>query len=72
MWTQLLSELLHNNQGKFLGVLAGLIFGLFVIIIGFLQTLFLACCIGIGYIIGKRADDNESIRDIVERIFREN
>ena len=72
MWMQLLTELLHSNQGKAIGVLAGLVFGLLVIIIGFLQTIFLAGCIWIGFIIGKRADDNESIREIVERIFREN
>ncbi len=69
---QLFSELLNNHQGKVLGIAIGLVFGLLVIIIGFLQTVFLACCIYIGYIIGKRVDDNENIRDLVERIFKEN
>lgn len=72
MWKQFLSELLQNHQGKFLGIVLGLLFGLLVIILGFLQTVFLACCIYIGYIIGKRVDENESIRDLVERIFKEN
>jgi len=72
VWKQFLSELLQNHQGKFLGIVLGLLFGLLVIILGFLQTVFLACCIYIGYIIGKRVDENESIRDLVERIFKEN
>lgn len=71
MFEQLITELLHHHRGKTFGVLAGLLFGGLVIGIGFLQTVFVSCCIYIGYIIGKRVDDNESIRDVMERIFKE-
>jgi len=71
MWKQVLKELLQHHRGKIFGILLGLIFGLLVIIIGFLQTIFVALCIYIGYIIGKRVDENENIREIMEHIFKE-
>jgi len=71
MWEQLLTEILSNHRGKFFGVLIGLLFALLVILIGFLQTIFIACCVFIGYIIGKRIDESENLREVMERIFRE-
>ena len=71
MWKQVLTELLQYHQGKFFGILLGLTFGLLVILIGFLQTIFVAVCIYAGYIIGKRVDDNESIKEVMEHIFKE-
>ena len=71
MWRQVLIELAANHRGKLFGTILGLVFALFVITLGFLQTIFVACCIYIGYIIGKRIDDNESIRDVMERILKE-
>lgn len=71
MWEKVLTEIIHNHRGKLFGILLGLAFGLLVIIIGFLQTIFISCCIYIGYIIGKRVDDNESIRDVMDRILRD-
>lgn len=71
MWEELLLEILRSHRGKLFGAGVGLIFALLVIILGFFQAIFVACCIFIGYIIGKRVDDNESIREIMERIFKE-
>ena len=71
MWENVLSEIMRHHRGKFLGILFGLIFAVLVISFGFLQTIFIACCIYIGYIIGKRLDDNESLKDVMERLFRE-
>lgn len=67
---KIVSEILQNHRGKFFGLLAGFIFGFMVISLGFLKTLFLTFCLYIGYIIGKRIDDNESLREVVERIFK--
>lgn len=71
MWGQLIAELLHRHRGKLFGIALGLTFGLLVIFVGFLQTVFIACCIFIGYIIGKRIDDNESFREVMDHIFKE-
>ncbi len=71
MWGELLSELLHNHRGKMLGILIGLIFSLLVIFLGFFQTVFVACCIYIGYIIGRRTDDNDGLRELIMRFFND-
>ncbi|MDD2400698.1 MAG: DUF2273 domain-containing protein [Clostridia bacterium] len=63
-------ELFQNHRGKTIGFLSGLAFGILVIIVGFLQTIFIVCCIYIGYIIGKRIDDNESLKEVMNRILR--
>jgi uncharacterized membrane protein len=71
MWEELMLEILRSHRGKLFGAVVGLIFALLVIALGFFQAVFIACCIFMGYIIGKRVDDNESIREIMERIFKE-
>lgn len=70
MWKDLLNELMTKHRGKTIGGLIGLIFGILVITVGFLQTVFVAICLYVGYIIGKRIDDNETLKDVVERIFK--
>lgn len=60
-----------QNRGKVIGLFAGLIFGILVINIGFLKTLFITLCLYLGYIIGKRVDDNESIREVIERMLKD-
>ncbi|MCR4442230.1 MAG: DUF2273 domain-containing protein [Peptococcaceae bacterium] len=71
MWRELFTELLHSHRGKFFGALTGLLFGILVMVIGLLQTIFIAACIYVGYIIGKRVDDNESLREMIEHFFKE-
>lgn len=71
MWQELLVEVLRYHRGKLTGALVGLLFALLVLAFGFLQTIFIALCMFIGYIIGKRIDDNESIREVMERLFKE-
>lgn len=68
---KLLPEILLNHRGKFFGSLFGLIFSILVIKYGFLQTIFIGFCIYLGFIVGKRIDDNESLREVMERIFKE-
>lgn len=70
MLEKLVFEIIQN-RGKVIGLFAGLIFGILVINIGFLKTLFITLCLFLGYIIGKRVDDNESIREVVERMLKD-
>ena len=67
---QIIQEILNYHQGKALGVLFGLVFGWFAISYGFFKALFVALCIVIGYLLGKRADDNADIKNIFDRLFR--
>ncbi len=62
-------DLFNKNRGKCIGVAAGLIIGIFVLVIGFFKTLFLIICILLGYYIGKKVDNKESIIEVIERIL---
>lgn len=52
---QLLSDLVRH-RGKVVGTLLGLILGWMVVEYGLFKTLFVAVCIGLGYVLGSRAD----------------
>ncbi len=67
---QIMQEILTHHQGKALGVVLGLAFGWFAICYGLFKTLFVTLCIAVGYVIGKRADDNANIKNIFDRLFR--
>ena len=65
-----LRELAQNHRNKVIGGLGGLIFALLVIRFGFLWTVFILICCGIGYWVGKRLDDEpESLMQIFDRVF---
>lgn len=69
MLGEIIKNLITNHQGKCLGVIIGLIFGLLIVKFGFIAGLFLIICILIGYFIGKRYDDGDYV-EFLERIFR--
>jgi len=70
MWENILLEL-FRHRGKLIGLLIGLLFAYLVIDHGFLITLFVMLCLYIGFTIGKRFDDNESLRGVLERILKD-
>lgn len=71
MWTRLIMELFNNHRGKFVGTLVGFVFAILVLLVGFWRTFFIACCVGVGYIIGKRFDDDDSLSDLIGYFFKE-
>lgn len=66
---EIIRDLITNHQGKLLGILVGLIFGLIIIKFGLIAGFFLIICILIGYFIGKRYDEGDYV-EFIERIFR--
>lgn len=68
---KLIEELMIHHKGKTIGIVLGLLFSILVITIGLLQTVFIAVSIYIGFIIGKRLDDNESFNDLIQKLFRD-
>ena len=60
-----------KHRGKVIGMSIGLVLGLMVINMGFWQTLFVTFCLAVGYAIGKRVDDNESLKEVIDRIVKE-
>ncbi len=63
-------DFLSRHRGKAIGIVIGLIFGWLVIKYGIIKSIFVAICVGIGYYIGKRLDENLGIKDIFYSIFR--
>ncbi len=70
MWENILIELL-KHRGKIIGLLIGLAFACSVINYGFWRTFFIMLCLYLGFIIGKRIDDNESLKSVIERILKD-
>jgi len=68
---ELLFELWRSHKGKFIGVICGLIFALFVISYGFWKALFICLCILVGFYLGKKVDSKIDIRKSVEDLFRD-
>ncbi len=51
-----LFEQIARHRGKVIGTSVGLLLGWMVVEYGVLKTLFVAVCLGAGYLIGSRAD----------------
>ena len=62
-------QTLIRNKGKSIGTLLGFIIAILVLTIGFFKTLFIVLCTWLGYYIGKKSDNQENIRDIIEKIL---
>lgn len=65
----MLWELLWEHKGKALGILAGLLFGCIYLIVGFWNTLVFIVFVGTGYYIGRKLDQKEDLRDILDKIL---
>lgn len=70
MWEKILFFILEEHRGKALGVLFGLIAAILVVSYGFLKTLFIMVCIGLGYFIGKKVDEKQDIDVWLKQVFR--
>lgn len=65
-----LRELAEHHRFKVLGLLLGLVFSLLVIHYGPWKALFIMFCVGIGYWVGKRLDDEpEGLVEMIERLM---
>lgn len=62
-------ELWKYHSGKLAGGLLGFLLGMFILWLGFFQTLFLLLCVTVGYVIGKRIDEKEDIADILDKLL---
>ncbi|MFM1653076.1 DUF2273 domain-containing protein [Brevibacillus sp. B_LB10_24] len=65
----MLWELLLEHKGKVLGVLAGLLFGIIFLIVGFWKTVVFILFVAAGFFIGRKLDDKEDLREILDRIL---
>lgn len=65
----LLAYLLGEHGGRLLGLLGGFFISLLIIYMGFIHTFFIVSLSALGYYIGGRWDNQESIGDLLNRIL---
>jgi len=61
---------IDHHPGKLVGTSIGLVLGLLMVTLGFWRTLVLALFVTLGFVLGKRQDDNKSITTWLERKFK--
>jgi uncharacterized membrane protein len=59
----------QNHPGKLIGMSLGLILGLLIVLLGFWKTLVLVLFVTVGYVLGKREDDYQSMSLWLERLL---
>jgi uncharacterized membrane protein len=69
VYKETLLNIFENNRAKCIGVLLGFLFAISSLFIGFFKTIFIVICIFLGYYIGKKIDNKESIIEVIERIL---
>lgn len=65
-----IKQFYNSHYGGMNGAFIGLILAIFILVLGFFKTLFIAIFVGIGYYIGKRVcEDKDYIRNLLDRIL---
>lgn len=62
-------KLLEEHPGKVMGGLAGLLLGLIFLLVGFWKTIIFLSFVAIGVYLGRKFDNNERFKDILEEII---
>ena len=68
--TRFLVWAIDNHPGKLVGTSIGLVLGLLMVTLGFWRTLVLVLFTMLGFVLGKRQDDDNSITIWLERIYK--
>ena len=71
MLERFLTFVWEEHRGKTIGVLIGLLAAILFLTFGFWRTLFIIICIVLGYIIGKRIDEDQNFNQWIKRVFRD-
>lgn len=65
-----LLKILKEHRGKLIGGIAGLIFAVLVLLLGFWKSLFIALCVGVGVYLGSLGDGKgERMLKFLDRIL---
>ncbi|TGE37807.1 DUF2273 domain-containing protein [Desulfosporosinus fructosivorans] len=68
--TKFLVWAIENHPGKLIGTSLGFVLGLLMVTLGFWRTVILALFAILGFVLGKRQDDNKIITTWLEKNFR--
>lgn len=65
-----IKEFFIRHRGKVIGSLTGLVVALLIIHYGFIRAMFICAMAIIGYVVGKRLDDEQSgLGELLDRIL---
>ncbi|MBN2040414.1 MAG: DUF2273 domain-containing protein [Spirochaetes bacterium] len=67
-----LKDWINSNPGTAVGVIVGLVLGIFLFTLGIVKTIFLAVFMLIGYWLGRSKDEKNSVIDQVSNFFKRN
>ena len=70
MLERIILYVLTEHRGKALGIILGLIASILFISYGFWRTIFIIFCIFLGYVIGKKLDENANLETWIKNLFR--
>ena len=62
----------QQHCGKITGAFFGVLMAIMIILFGFFNTLFIAICGFIGYILGRKFDKSEDFMEILQKILPNN
>lgn len=65
----ILEDAWKHHRGKLVGTVLGIAFGASIMIFGFFATVFIVLCGLVGLFVGKKVDDKDDFRDIVDKII---
>lgn len=68
-WKSILLDLWENHRARMIGLIIGLIVGILFLTLGFFKTVFLLFCIGLGFFIGDKIDNQEDLFKLIEKIW---
>ncbi len=71
MLEKFLLSLITEHRGKTIGILAGLALSILFVNFGFWRSIFIIICIGLGYFIGKKLDENYNFDKWLKQFFKD-
>jgi uncharacterized membrane protein len=70
MLDKIILYVITEHRGKTIGILLGLVASILFISYGFWRTIFIVFCIIVGYLIGKKIDENADIEVWIKNLFK--
>ncbi len=70
MLEKIILYVISEHRGKTIGILLGLAASILFISYGFWRTIFIVFCIVVGYLIGKKLDENADLEVWMKNLFK--
>ena len=71
-FVEIIKDWINNNQGKAIGIGAGLLLGILLLTVGVVKSLLIFALMALGYWLGRSRDENTSISEQITGLFKKN